>query len=70
MKVVKVISNFTSTNITGTSITGGTNCAATCYLTLSSIATTVNLSANSFYYIVNIQGLLSTVIFNPLLTLT
>jgi len=39
--VIKVISNFTSTAITGASISGGAFCAGTCYLTYGAMTSPV-----------------------------
>jgi len=69
--VIKVISNFTNTAITGGgSISGGGTCTAVCYLTYTSMASPVTLLANAVSYFVNIQGLTTFVVFNPLFTLS
>jgi len=70
LNVIKVISNFTANTISGTAITNGTLCASPCYLTYSSMNTPFVLTANSFTYTVNLEGLLTVVVFNPLFTLT
>jgi hypothetical protein len=50
LNVIKVVSNFTATTITGTAITGGVSCAGTCYLAYTSMTTPVALTANAVVY--------------------
>jgi hypothetical protein len=72
--VIKVISNFTvPTNISGTSIFNGTTCTTPCYLTYTSMTPAITLSTTnttpSNIYNVHLEGLLTTVVLNPLFSL-
>jgi len=68
--VIKVVTNFViATSIQGTSVTNGGACLGTCYLTYSSMVSPITLTTPSNSYSIHLEGVLTTVVINPLFTL-